>query len=67
MTFDKQSAKAGTENTEYIDSTDNDKKKLQKGPLRISGEVDRDYINTENDCFISDSDLNRTTDMPDLL
>jgi len=49
----------GIENTQYIDSTDNDKRKLQKGPLRISGEVDRAYINTENDCFISDPGLNR--------
>ena len=49
----------GLEDTEYIDKVDNFKTKQQTGPLIITGETDRIYVNTETECIIEDLDLNR--------
>lgn len=39
---------------EYIDSIDNDQRKVQNGPINIDREVDRIYINTEAETIIRD-------------
>jgi len=49
----------GLEDTDYIDKLDNFTKKRQNGPLTITGETDRIYIDTETECVIEDLELNR--------
>lgn len=50
---------SGLENTGYIDKVDGFKIKKQSGPLRISGETDRIYQNTDTECIIADPGFNR--------
>lgn len=50
---------SGLENGHYIDSLDDDKEKVQEGQITFDREVDRVYINTEDACTITDSDMNR--------
>ena len=49
----------GLEDKSYIDKVDNFTTKTQTGPISISGETDRIYLNTENVCLIEDQSLNR--------
>ena len=49
----------GLEYCTYIDKVDNFKKKMQEGPIKISGETDRIYLGTTNDCLINDPGLKR--------
>lgn len=50
----------GLENTEYIDKVDNFARKRQAAaPLRISGETDRVFVNTEAACNIEDAACGR--------
>ena len=44
----------------YLDEVDGMKRKVQDGPVTIGGEVDRIYLDTEDDCLIDDPKLNRT-------
>jgi len=49
----------GLENCQYIDKVDNSQHKTQTGPVTISGETDRVYLNTPSDCIIEDPGLAR--------
>ena len=53
----------GLENAAYMDKTDNFKKKKQDGPLEITGETDRIYMNTASDCVIEDPGLKRAVNI----
>lgn len=44
----------GLEDTAYIDTVDASLQKVQAGPVTITGETDRIYLNTANDCIIED-------------
>lgn len=44
----------GLENCQYIDKVDNSQRKVQEGPVTISRETDRVYLNTTADCVIED-------------
>ena len=48
----------GLDNTSYIDKVEGGRK-IQDGPVRISGEVDRVYVGTDSDCILVDPGLNR--------
>ena len=50
---------AGLDNTDYIDKADRRTRKHQSGPVTISGETDRLYVNTHNTCVITDALMNR--------
>lgn len=43
----------------YIDSTDGRKCKVQEGAIRIAEEVDRIYVDTEDDCIVADEGWGR--------
>jgi len=49
----------GLNDTDYLDKPDNFKRKHQQGPIIISEEVDRIYLDTASDCVIEDKVLNR--------
>ncbi len=49
----------GLEDGEYLDKVDGFRRKTQSGPIGISGEVDRVYVNNSNACVISDPVLQR--------
>lgn len=49
----------GLENTDFIDKVDGFKVKTQHGPLRISGETDRIYLDTNKGCIITDPGFKR--------
>jgi glucose-6-phosphate 1-epimerase len=49
----------GLDDTEYLDKPDGLKRKNQHGPVIISEEVDRIYLDTNSDCVIEDKALNR--------
>jgi glucose-6-phosphate 1-epimerase len=49
----------GLEEFDYLDKVDGNRRKHQSGPITISGETDRVYLSTHNDCFIEDPLLNR--------
>ena len=49
----------GLNDTNYIDKVDNFTTKLQDGPVTITGETDRIFQNTHNDCLIEDKSLDR--------
>ncbi len=49
----------GLNDTDYLDKPDNFKRKHQQGPITISEEVDRIYLDTASDCVIEDKALNR--------
>ncbi len=50
----------GLDHTDYLDKLENFKRKRQFGPVTISEEVDRIYLDTFNDCIIEDKGLNRS-------
>ncbi len=45
---------SGLEETEYLDKTQDFDRFRQQGPVRIQGETDRVYLNTEAECVIDD-------------
>jgi D-hexose-6-phosphate mutarotase len=49
----------GFDGTEYVDSADGGKRKLQAGAVKFAGEVDRVFLNTEASCSIVDAILAR--------
>ena len=49
----------GLEGCEYIDKVDNLTKKTQDGPVIITDEIDRIYLDSKGDCVIDDPGLNR--------
>jgi D-hexose-6-phosphate mutarotase len=49
----------GLEDGEYLDKVDGFKRRTQSGPVLISGEVDRVYVNNRSACVISDPVLQR--------
>lgn len=49
----------GLEHTDYLDKLESFKRKCQLGPVVITEEVDRVYLNTFNDCIIEDQQFNR--------
>ena len=49
----------GLDDTVYLDKPDGLKRKNQHGPVTISGEVDRIYLDTTSDCVIEDKVLKR--------
>lgn len=48
----------GLDNTPYIDKVGGGRQ-IQRGPVRIVGEVDRIYLDTASDCILVDPGLNR--------
>jgi len=49
----------GLEDCTYIDSLDPLHRKLQKGPVTVSSETDRIYVDTTADCIIDDPGMGR--------
>lgn len=49
----------GLKNREYLDQLKGHQTNHQKGPISISEEVDRIYLNTDDECIISDIAMNR--------
>lgn len=50
---------SGLDSTEYGDDVDSGKMKLQSGDITISGEVDRNYRSTTEECIITDPGKDR--------
>jgi D-hexose-6-phosphate mutarotase len=50
----------GLEQTDYLDKTDQFRRKTQFGPIRFVDETDRIYLNTKANIAIEDPGLNRT-------
>jgi glucose-6-phosphate 1-epimerase len=44
----------GLDDTEYVDHADHDQRKRQTGPVRLTAETDRIFVNTGNTCTIED-------------
>jgi glucose-6-phosphate 1-epimerase len=49
----------GLEGTTYIDKVAGDQRQVQAGPITITGETDRVYIDTTGACVVEDSGLER--------
>jgi glucose-6-phosphate 1-epimerase len=49
----------GLEDEEFLDKVDSGQRKRQTGPIVFSGETDRVYLNTTQDCVIEDTVLRR--------
>lgn len=49
----------GLEGRDYIDQLDPARPKRQEGPIAVSGETDRVYLDTEDECVIEDPGLKR--------
>ena len=49
----------GLENVAYLDKVDHDGRKMQQGPITITAETDRIYLDTTADCLIVDSSWQR--------
>jgi D-hexose-6-phosphate mutarotase len=49
----------GLDGCDYIDQVDGDRQKTQKGPIAITSETDRVYLNTTTTCVIEDPGLDR--------
>lgn len=49
----------GLEDINYIDKVDNFAHKKQVNPIKITSETDRIYLDTKNNCIITDSELQR--------
>lgn len=49
----------GLDDTDYLDKTDDFKRKVQHGPVTIEKEVDRIYLDTANVCVLEDKLLKR--------
>ncbi len=50
---------SGLEGCSYIDKVDDNRRKVQQGPVTIGGEVDRIYLDTAAECVIDDPGLKR--------
>lgn len=50
----------GLENTAYLDKTDQYQRKMNEGPLRITGDMDGIFLDTASEITIQDPDLGRT-------
>ena len=55
----RQAAIRGLEDCPYLDKVDDGKRKQQQGPVVISAETDRIYLNSSADCLIDDPGLKR--------
>ncbi len=56
----RQTSLKGLEGVEYIDKVDEKRLKRQdENPIKIGGETDRIYLNTQSNCVIADSLLKR--------
>lgn len=53
----------GLEDCEYLDKLDQFAKKRQTGPVKLTAETDRIYLQTQNDYSIVDPGLNRTIEI----
>ena len=49
----------GLEDVEYLDKVENGQRKRQAGPVIVTGETDRVYLNTTHDCVIEDAGIKR--------
>ena len=49
----------GLDGCSYLDKLDHDRRKPQQGPLKVSAEIDRIYLDAGADCHIADPILNR--------
>ncbi|HEV2949162.1 MAG TPA: D-hexose-6-phosphate mutarotase [Gemmataceae bacterium] len=49
----------GLESVHYLDKTDSNRKKAQQGPITITAETDRVYLNTKTAIELEDHDLRR--------
>ena len=49
----------GLDGSHYLDKVDDFKEKQQTGPISVSSEVDRVYVDTQADCIIRDPGLSR--------
>ena len=49
----------GLEGCSYVDKVDHGLRKVQDGPVSVRSETDRIYLNTEADCIIEDSGMQR--------
>ena len=49
----------GLEGCTYLDKVGTPTRRIQQGPVRIDGEVDRVYVDTDADCIIEDAAGNR--------
>lgn len=49
----------GLEDTEYLDKVDEGQRKIQHGPVTLTSEVDRIYVDTRAECVIDDPVLQR--------
>ena len=49
----------GLDGVDYLDKTDNQKRKRQRGTVRFEGETDRTYLGTTAECVITDPGWNR--------
>ena len=49
----------GLDDTDYLDKLEDFRHKVQHGPVTISEEVDRIYLDTSSECVIEDKILNR--------
>jgi glucose-6-phosphate 1-epimerase len=49
----------GLDGCDYIDKVDGGDRKTQSGPVTINNEVDRVYLDTQNECIINDEQLKR--------
>jgi glucose-6-phosphate 1-epimerase len=51
----------GLDGIQYLDKTDSNQKKMQRGEIAITSETDRVYLNTEDAVELDDPVLHRTT------
>ena len=49
----------GLEGCSYVDKVDRGNRKVQEGPVKINSEIDSIYLDTEADCIIKDSGMQR--------
>ena len=49
----------GLEDVVYLDKVENGQRKRQAGPVIVTGETDRVYLNTPHDCVIEDAGIKR--------
>ncbi len=55
----EQMSIAGLDGVAYVDKVDQGARRIQQDRVRISGEVDRVYLDTEATCVVHDAKLNR--------
>ena len=54
-----QTSVTGLDGRAYLDKVTDFSRKVQSGPIRFTGEVDRIYLDTDDTCQIIDNILNR--------